>query len=118
MLKQRRNAVETCTPLFRQAEATNDMAAADSADCYAALLRARIDARLPITTGADMVRKMFLALQAQQQARELMMEAHLTTPEVLRSMGLERMYGDNSDCPPTEEFWTSASIVPLPGVAA
>lgn len=102
MLQNRRSAVETVTPLFHSAEASNDLAAADTASCYAALLRARVDNRLSVTTGAEMIGKMFEAIKAQQQARELMREAHLTTPDVIRSMGLERMYGEvRPALPPT-----------------
>ncbi len=113
MLQNRRSAVETVTPLFRSAEESNDLAAADAASCYAALLRARVENHLAVTTGADMIGKMFQAIQAQQMARELMREAHLTTPEVIRSMGLERMYGDSSPCPPTDNPFTTAEVVPL-----
>lgn len=114
MLNNRRSAVETVTPLFRSAEASNDLAAADAATCYAALLRARVDNRLSVTTGAEMIGKLFEAIKAQQHARELMREAHLTTPEVIRAMGLERMYGDSSPCPPTDNPFTSAEIVAIP----
>lgn len=114
MLNRRRAAVETVTPLFHSAEASNDLAAADAATCYAALLRARVDNRLSVTTGAEMIGKLFEAIRAQQHARELMREAHLTTPEVIREMGLERMYGDSSPCPPTDNFFTTAEIVGLP----
>lgn len=118
MLKNRRSAVEAVTPLFQSAEAANDLAAADSATCYAALLRARVDNGLSVTTGAEMIGKIFEAIKAQQRARELMREAHLTAPEVIRSMGLERMYGDSSPCPPTDNPFTSAEIVGLPKVFA
>lgn len=118
MLNNRRSAVEAVTPLFRSAEASNDIAAADAASCYAALLRARVDNCLSVTTGAEMIGKMFEAIRAQQLARDLMREAHLTTPDVIRAMGLERMYGDSSPCPPTDNPFTSAEIVPLSALAA
>ena len=118
MLQNRRSAVEAVTPLFHSAEASNDLAAADTASCYAALLRARVDNRLSVMTGAEMIGKMFEAIKAQQQARELMREAHLTTPEVIRAMGLERMYGDSSPCPPTDNPFTSAEVVTLPSASA
>jgi hypothetical protein len=118
MLKNRLSAVATVTPLFHSAEASNDLAAADAASCYAALLRARVDNGLSVTTGAEMIGMVFEAVKAQHHARELMRAAHLTTPEVIRSMGLERMYGDSSPCPPTDNPFTSAEIVPLAAVAA
>jgi hypothetical protein len=118
MLKNRMSAVATVAPLFHSAETSNDLAAADAADCYAALLRARVDNRLSVTTGVEMIGKMFEAIKAQQHARDLMREAHLTTPEVIRSMGLERMYGDSSPCPPTDNPFTSAEIVSIPKAVA
>jgi len=114
MLKKRTEAFQTIQPLFRAAELSTDLAAADAATCIAEMLRARIDANLPITLGTDMLDKLVAALNSNVTARRLFIEAHALTPEVIRQMGLERMFGDGSPCPPTDRReWGAAEIVPI-----
>ncbi|MEO5866657.1 MAG: hypothetical protein ABIS14_03225 [Sphingomonas sp.] len=101
MRKERLNAIAAVTPLFRQAEESTDIAAADAAACLAEILRVRSANRLPIATATDMIRMLTEALTAQVRARELFIDAHRTTPEILGSLGL-RAYGDENPCPPSE----------------
>ena len=101
MLKERLEAVATVTPLFRQAEHSSDLAAAHAAACIAEMLRVRASSNLPIGTGGEMIRMLTEALSAQVRARELFIEAHRLTPDVMNSLGL-RAFGDDSPCPPTE----------------
>jgi len=114
MLNKRKQAFETIRPLFRAAELSTDQAAADAATCIAEMLRARIEANLPINTGTDMLDKLVEALNANVSARRLFIEAHALTPEVVRQLGLERMFGDGSPCPPTDRReWGAAEVVPI-----
>jgi len=114
MLRQRKQAFETIHPLFRAAELSTDQAAADSATCIAEMLRVRIESNLPIAIGTDMLDKMVLALNSNVQARKLFIEAHALTPEVIKQLGLERMFGDGSPCPPTDRrHWGAAEVVPI-----
>lgn len=64
MLKKRKQAFVTIRPLFRAAELSTGQAAADAATCIAEMLRARIDANLPIDTGTHMLDKLVDALNA------------------------------------------------------
>ena len=117
MLKERLEAVATVTPLFRQAEYSSDLAAADAAACIAEMLRVRASNNLPIGTAGDMIRMLTEALSAQVRARELFIEAHRLTPDVMNSLGL-RAYGDYPDCPPTTgEGSDRTEVVPLKIVA-
>ena len=102
MRKQRLDAVNTVTPLFRQAELSSDTAAADAATCIAEMLRARAANNLPIGTAGEMIRMLTDALSAQVKARELFIEAHNLTPQVLGALGL-RAFGDTMPCPPTAD---------------
>lgn len=117
MLRQRKQAFETIHPLFRAAELSTDRAAADSATCIAEMLRVRIEADLPITVGTDLLDKLVDALNSNVQARRLFIEAHALTPEVIKKLGLERMFGDGSPCPPTDREFGSATLVPLAAAA-
>ncbi|MDH7973466.1 hypothetical protein QH494_14845 [Sphingomonas sp. AR_OL41] len=116
MRKERLDAVSKVTPLFRQAEQSSDIAAADAAACIAEMLRVRATNNLPIGTGGDMIRMLTEALSAQVKARELFIEAHRLTPEVLGSLGL-RAYGDENPCPPTTGSDELPMKVPLKVVA-
>ena len=102
MRRQRIDAVSTVTPMFRQAELSCDTAAADAAACISTMLRVRADSNLPIGTGSEMLRMLTDALSAQVKARELFIEAHKMTPQVLGALGL-RAFGDptTDDCPLT-----------------
>ncbi len=102
MLKSRMQAFDTVQPLFIAAELSADRAAADAATCIAEMLRARARANLPLTVGTELLDKLVLALNANVNARKLFIEAHQLTPEVIRELGLERMFGDVSPCPPTD----------------
>lgn len=115
MLKERMAAVEAVTERFRKAEATSDQVAAETAEAIAEFLRARQRAGVPLATGRAMLRKMVSALVANIEARESLIEAHQMTPEVIESIGLTRMWGDGSPCPPDvqEAFAPSAQIRPL-----
>ena len=114
MLKKRIDAFRTVQPLFRAAEAATDRAAADAATCIAEMLRVRLDANLPITAGTEMLDKLVGALTANVEARKLFLEAHELTPAVLKQIGLERMFGDGSPCPPTAETGVAtANVVPI-----
>eukprot|EP01035_Chromulina_nebulosa_P051962 gene51962-70820_t len=62
MRKERLDAVSKVTPLFRQAEQSSDIAAADAAACIAEMLRVRATNNLPIGTGGDMIRMLTEAL--------------------------------------------------------
>ena len=116
MRKERLDAVSTVTPLFRQAELSSDIAAADAATCIAEMLRVRATNNLPIGTGSEMLRMLTDALSAQIKARELFIEAHRMTPDVMNSLGL-RAYGGELDCPPTGDFSARPGAVPLKVVA-
>lgn len=117
MRKERLNAVATVTPLFRQAEQSSDIAAADAAACIAAMLRVRATNNLPIGTGGEMISMLTKALSAQVKARELFIEAHRLTPQVLGALGL-RGYGEgDGDCPPTGGIMDQPTAVPLKIVA-
>lgn len=113
MLKRRKQAFEAIQPLFRAAEASTDRAAADSARCIAEMLRVRADANLPLATGTDILDKLVLALTANVSARKLFIEAHALTPEVLKAIGLERIFGDGLPCPPSNYESGHADIVPI-----
>jgi hypothetical protein len=116
MRKERLDAIASVTPLFRQAELSTDAAAADAAACIAEMLRVRSANRLPIGTASDMIRMLTDALSAQVKARELFIEAHRLTPDVLGSLGI-RAYGDEHPCPPTEGFADRPAAIPLKVVA-
>lgn len=113
MLKERMSLVERVTPLFRTAEASTDIAAADAALCLAGMLRGRVESGLPIGVGAELIGKMRDAFDAAITARTLMLEAHRMTPETMRHMGLERMFGDGSPCPPTDKAFLTDTVVPI-----
>lgn len=102
MRKERLKLVADVTPLFRTAEASTDLAAADAAMCLAGMLRGRVEANLPIGIGAEMIGKMKDALVTVINAREIMLAAHELTPATVRHMGIERAFGDGSPCPPTD----------------
>lgn len=113
MLKKRTEAFHTIQPLFRAAELSTDQAAADAATCIAEMLRVRAEANLPINVGTDMLDKLVLALNANVNARKLFIEAHELTPEIVRQLGLERMFGDGSPCPPTFRQMGELTVVPV-----
>lgn len=113
MLKQRTEAFHTIQPLFRAAELSTDQAAADAATCIAEMLRVRSHANLPLGIGTEMLDKLVLALNANVNARKLFIEAHELTPDVIRQLGLERMFGDGSPCPPTFRQTGALTIVPV-----
>jgi hypothetical protein len=112
MLRKRKEAFETIKPLFRAAELSTDQAAADPATCIAEMLRARIEANLPINIGTDMLDKLVEALNSNVTARKLFIQAHALTPELVMELGLERMFGDVSPCPPTDMPHRGLAIVP------
>ncbi len=113
MLKIRKDAFETIHPLFRAAELSTDLAAADAATCIARMLTIRAEANLPITAGTDMLDKLVAALNANVTARRLFIEAHALTPAVIKELGLERMFGDESPCPKTAFIEAQAEVVPI-----
>jgi len=112
MLNKRKRAFETVQPLFQAAEQSVDRAAADAATCIAEMLRVRRDANLPIGVGTEMLDKLVLALNANVSARKLFLEAHELAPEIVKQIGLERMFGDGSPCPPTFRQTGALTIVP------
>ncbi len=113
MLKKRKEAFETVQPLFQAAETSADLAAADAAICIAEMLKVRADANLPLGVGTDMLDKLVAALTANVTARRLFIEAHALTPAVVRELGLERMFGDESPCPKTEIIKGADAVVPI-----
>lgn len=113
MLKQRKDAFHTIQPLFQAAEHATDRAAADVANCIAQMLRVRQEARLPLSTGTEMLDKMIEVLAANVSARKAIVEAHALTPELIKELGLERMFGDISPCPRTRGVNGGADIVPI-----
>lgn len=113
MLKQRKQAFETIQPLFQAAEIATDRAAADAAVCIAEMLRVRAEANLPLSAGTEMLDKLVTALAANVSARKAFVEAHALTPELIRELGLERMFGDISPCPRTGRANGSATVVPI-----
>jgi len=117
MLKKRKEAFETIQPLFRSAELSADQAAADAATCIAKMLTVRAEANLPLEAGTDMLDKLVAALNANVAARRLFIEAHALTPAVIKEIGLERMFGDESPCPKTGFFRGAAEVVPIGRVA-
>lgn len=112
MRKQRLDAIAAVTPLFRRAEMSADTAAADAAACIAEILRVRATNNLPIGTAGSMIMMLTEALNAQVKARELFIDAHRQTPEILDSLGI-RAYGDEYPCPPP----TGIVVPPLKVVA-
>ena len=117
MRKKRIEAFETIQPLFHAAETATDRAAANAATCIAEMLRVRDSANLPIGIGTAMLDKLVAALAANVAARRLFIEAHELSPEVLRAMGLEHMFGDGSPCPPTDREWGLQNVTPLAAAA-
>jgi hypothetical protein len=117
MLKTRMKAFETVQPLFRAAELSTDQAAADAATCIAEMLRARIDGNLPIHVGTSMFDKLVEAFNTNVSSRKLLIEAHALTPELVKELGLERMFGDVSPCPPTDRPRTGELTVVQTGSA-
>lgn len=118
MLNKRKAAFETVQPLFLAAEQSADRAATDAATCIAEMLRIRADANLPIGAGKEMLDKLVSALSANVAARKLFIEAHQLTPEVIKELGLERMFGDGSPCPPTDKPGSRAELTIVPATAA
>lgn len=117
MLKKRTEAFHTIQPLFVAAEQSADRAATDAAACIAEMLRVREEANLPINVGLDMLDKLVLALKANVAARRHVIEAHGLTPEVIKELGLERMFGDGSPCPPTFRQRGELTVVPIESAA-
>lgn len=117
MLNKRREAFELIQPLFRAAELSTNQAAADAAICIAQMLQARIDANLPINIGTDMLDKLVEALNSNVAARRLFIEAHALTPEVVKQLGLEKMFGDVAPCPPTDHPRAALTVVPASSAA-
>lgn len=117
MLKKRTEAFHTIQPLFVAAEHSADRAAADAATCIAEMLRVRAEANFPITVGLEMLDKLVLALSANVTARRHFIEAHGLTPEVIKDLGLERMFGDGSPCPPTFRQRGELTVVPITSAA-
>ncbi len=113
MRRQRIDAVSTVTPIFRQAELSCDTAAADAAACISAMLRVRADNNLPIGTGSEMLRMLTDALSAQVKARELFIEAHKMTPEVLGALGLRGFGSGDGECPPTPTGGFDQGLSPI-----
>lgn len=117
MLKKRIEAFHTIQPLFVAAELSADRAAADAATCIAEMLRVRAETNLPTTAGLDMLDKLVLALNANVSARRHFVEAHGLTTDVIRELGLERMFGDGSPCPPTFRQTGELTVVPITSAA-
>lgn len=117
MLKKRKEAFETIQPLFRTAEISTDAAAADAATCIARMLTVRIEANLPIDVGTELLDKLVGALNANVTARRLFIEAHALTPALVKQLGLERMFGDESPCPKTAIIDGGGEVVPIARVA-
>jgi hypothetical protein len=117
MLKKRKQAFETIQPLFRAAELSTDQAAADAAHCIAEMLKTRIETNLPIGVGTDMLDKLVEALNSNVAARRLFVEAHALTPEIIKQLGLERMFGDVYPCPPTDHARGNLTVVPTSSAA-
>lgn len=115
MLKNRMDAASAVADRFRRAELSSDDTAAETAEAIVEFLRARQRAKVPLATGTDMLRMMYSALGAQLEARDHFITAHAMTPDVIDSIGLTRMWGDVSPCPPDEEagFSTTGQVRPL-----
>lgn len=113
MLRKRKEAFETIQPLFQAAETSTDLAAADAATCIAEMLKVRARANLPLGVGTDMLDKLVAALAANVEARKLFIEAHGLTPAVVRELGLERMFGDESPCPKVTFLHDSGAVVAI-----
>ena len=118
MLNQRKQAFETIQPLFQAAENAADRAAAKAAVCIAEMLRVRAEANLPITAGTEMLDKLVTALASHVSARKAFIDAHKLTPELMKELGLERMFGDGSPCPPTFRQTGALMIVASEAAAA
>jgi hypothetical protein len=102
MLRNRRNAVDAVRKEFCKAWHSADRAALNGADCIAEMLRVREAANLPINTGTELLEKMVQALNASIEARRSLIEASELAPGVIKQLGLARMFGDVSPCPPTD----------------
>jgi hypothetical protein len=66
-----------------------------------------------------MLDKLVEVLNANVNARRLFIEAHALTPEVVKQLGLERMFGDVSPCPPTDypHRQHALAVVPISSAA-
>lgn len=117
MRKKRIAAFTAIQPLFQAAEASADRAAAEAAGLIAAMIETRSTAELPIAAGVEMLDKLVAALSANVAARKLFIEAHALTPALIHDLGLERMFGDGSPCPPTAAELGSNNVVPIAGAA-
>lgn len=111
MLNKRRSAVAAAQRSFRDAWYSADRSALDAANCIAEMLRLRSDANLPIAIGTDLLDTIVLALNASIEARKRLIQAHELTPTVIKQLGLARMFGDVSPCPPTDR---GAKLIVLP----
>lgn len=99
MLKQRLTAAHEVRAAFLDAERTQDDAALLAARCLTTALEQRRAANLPVRTGADALEKLARAAQLAVQARNELMLAHADLAKLPKEIGLERMFGDDGDCP-------------------
>ena len=102
MLKQRMAAVEAVKKEFLAAEAAQDDAAIRAVRTVAALLEARRDANVPLSTGLREIEAAARAAALSLQARQLMIEAHPGLASLPAQVGLAFLYGDVDECPPVD----------------
>lgn len=85
---------------FMPAEATTDLAAAQTARLLATVLERRAATGVPIGTGALMIRKLGRSFAAQLDAREEFIAAHKLAVALPAELGINpTQFGDTEPCP-------------------
>lgn len=85
---------------FMPAEATTDLAAAQTARLLATVLERRASNGLPIGTGALLIRKLGRSFAAQLEAREEFIAAHKLAAALPAELGITPLqFGDVVPCP-------------------
>lgn len=99
MLKERRAAVDLVSAAINPAEAAADMAALEISRTVTAILEARQQAKLPLSTALGPLRKIARALDLSIESRQELIEAHPLLDMAAREIGIDpRSYG--KDVPP------------------
>lgn len=100
MLKARLQAAELVAADFIVAEKAADSAAMLAATCVATMLKARVDAGLPVATGTRALQLVSDAAADLVRARQRLVEAHGALVEARDAIGLRGFlnYGDEDNC--------------------
>jgi len=110
MLNERRSAVQRVTADFRKAERAVDEAAMMAASCVATMIAERAAAKLPVTTGLDVIDRVMESAADLVRARRRLMETHAELVLVREGIGI-RAYGDISECPDEKVSAVHLSVV-------